>query len=200
MVRCVRPTNWPRHALLPPAPTTLSIVHFAVPHATQRQAALDVAKTPARMLVLHPEPDIAAGPIAHPFRKILARNSFALTLAHLRLGRRCPEDAALIAQWRGLAHLRLGRRCRRRCRFPRTTPFPVTPTLLAPPLTPLPAGPIIPARLHPMPTRCRLTALRPAITSQRMTRNEPTFTTIQQTATGITPRFRPLPDSARMMK
>jgi hypothetical protein len=34
----------------------------------------------------------------------------------------------------------------------------------------------------------------------RMIRNEPTSTTLQQTATGITPCLRLLPDSAKMMK
>ena len=109
-----------------------------------------------------PRTDITARPIAHPFRKILARAQ------SLRLPSRASSSAA------------------RRLLPALATPLPVMPILLTPPLTPLVAGPVIPARLHPTPTRRRLTALRAAIMRPRMTMSEPTFTTLQQTATRIT--------------
>ena len=123
----------------------------------------------------HREEDVATRPVAQPLRQILVRNCQALTLARFLL---------------------LG--CRRF--FPRTPPLPVTPILFPSPRAPMRAGPVTPARLDPTPTRRRLTALRAAIMRPRLNRNEPTLTTLQQATTGITPRFRLLPDSARMMK
>ena len=126
------------------------------------------------MLVLHPEQNITTRPIAHFFREILAQIAQALTLARLFLGRQ-PG-------------------------FPRPPPLTVTPIRLTAPLPPLLAGPVIPTRLYSTPAQPRSTALQAAIMRPWMTRNEPTSTTLQQTATSITPWLRLLPDSAELMK
>jgi len=104
------------------------------------------------MLVLHPEQNITARPIAHLFREILAEIAQALTLARFLLGRRR--------------------------RLSRPTPLPVMPILLTPTLTSLIAGSIGSASLDSTPARRRFTALRAAIMRPRMNMNEPLFTTL----------------------
>ena len=130
------------------------------------------------MLVPHAEHRIAARPIAHPLRKILARICWALTLALRQLlGRGSAVDGLLAAA------------------------LPIPTILFASLLATGRAGPVPPARLHPTPARRRATTLFVAITDLRMRRCEPPFAPLQKTTTGSTRRGRDLlPERREMMK
>ena len=134
------------------------------------------------MLVPHAEHRIAGRPIAHPLRKILARNRWAPTLALLQLTLR-----RLLG--RGGNHGLLA------------AALPIPTILFAPLLATGRAGSVTPARLHPTPALRRATTLFVAITDLRMRRCEPPFTALQKTTTASTRRGRDLlPERREMMK
>ena len=130
------------------------------------------------MLVPHAKHHVTARPIAHPLRKILARNRWALTLALRQLlGRGRAGDGLLPAA------------------------LPVPTVLLESLLATERAGPVTPARLHPTPALGRAPTLFMAIADLRMRRCEPPLTPLQKTTTGSTRKGRNLlPERREMMK